>query len=48
MQCMHVTHEDKNIFEEPKKYYNGKWKQTQLFTSEYLLQNSINKSSEYP
>lgn len=31
---MHVTYEDKNIFEEPKKYYNGKWKQTQLSASE--------------
>lgn len=38
-----VKHENKNISEELRKYYNGKQKQNQLFPSEYLLQNSINR-----
>lgn len=45
---MHVTHEDKNIFEEIKNYYSDKYKQNQLLTNEYMLQNSVNKSSEQP
>lgn len=44
---LHEKHENKNVSEELKKYYNGKQKQSQLLPSEYLLLNSINKNSEF-